>query len=225
MSAYDDARWRPQFISFLQRTMDGDTAHGLDHVQRVVVNARRIGRDEDADPAIYLPAAWLHDCVAVSKAHPERARASTLAAAAATAFLQEAGYPAHTIPAIAHAIEAHSFSAGIAPRTLEARVVQDADRLEALGAIGIARCLMVGEKLGRRLYDPADPFCTRRAPDDGRFTIDHFYAKLLKLPALLQTASGRQAAAARAHFLTQFLQQLAQELGPAEPTADVSAAP
>ena len=218
MIPYEDAVWRPRFMRFLQRTMAGDTAHGLDHVRRVVLNAERLGHAEGADPAVTQPAAWLHDCVAVAKDHPERARASILAAEAATRFLEKAGYPPALIPAIAHAIQAHSFSAAIPPQTLEARVVQDADRLEALGAIGLARCLMVGERLGRPLYDPDDPFCARRAPDDGRFSIDHFYAKLLKLPALMQTASGRRAAGERAAFLNHFLEQLGQELG-AAPTA------
>ena len=63
------------------------------------------------------------------------------------------------LPEIRHAIEAHSYSAGIAPRTIEAKVVQDADRLDALGAIGLARCIAVGAALGRPLYEPDDPFC------------------------------------------------------------------
>ncbi len=116
-------------------------------------------------------------------------------------FLQDAGYPPACLPDIRHAIEAHSFSAGIAPRTVEAKVVQDADRLDALGAIGLARCIAVGTALGRPLYEPEDPFCRARTPDDGGASVDHFYAKLLKLAGTMQTAAGRREAERRTAFL------------------------
>ncbi|MDX1556655.1 MAG: hypothetical protein R3212_11560, partial [Xanthomonadales bacterium] len=91
---------------------------------------------------------------------------------------------------------------------------QDADRLDSLGAIGIARCLLVGGRLDRPLLDPDDPFCEKRAPDDSRFTIDHFYAKLLKLPATMQTESGRKIAQQRAELMHAFLDNLRSELKP-----------
>jgi uncharacterized protein len=173
--------------AFLAGTAAADAAHDLDHTRRVVRNAAQLTAEEGADPQITLPAAWLHDCVAVAKDSPHRARGSRLAAETATAFLAEVDYPAAKLPEVFHAIEAHSFSAGIPPRTVEACVVQDADRLDSLGAIGIARCLLVGGHLGRALAASEDPFCVERSPDDGRYTIDHFYAKLLKLPATMQT--------------------------------------
>ncbi len=111
-----------------------------------------------------------------------------------------------------HAIEAHSFSAGIPPRTLEARIVQDADRLEALGAIGIARCLLTGGTMRTPLYDPDDPFCDRREPDDRSYTLDHFYCKLFKLPGTMQTAAGREEARRRVDYMQGFLAELAGEI-------------
>src|SRR6185503_808605 len=123
---------------------------------------------------VVIPAAWLHDCVTVPKDSPQRSTASRLAAAAAGDFLHASGYPAEHIPAIQHAIEAHSCSAGIAPHTSEAMVVQDADRLDALGAIGIARILMLGGALGMPLYDPHEPFPETRPPDDRANVLDHF---------------------------------------------------
>jgi uncharacterized protein len=191
----------------------GDAAHDLDHVRRVVAVAERLARQEGADLRIVRPAAWLHDCVSIAKGSPERARASRHAARQAEHWLLEWGFPHELIPAVAHAIEAHSFSAGIAPRTPEARVVQDADRLDALGAVGLARCLMLGGQLGRPLYAPDDPFCERRAPDDSAACVDHFHTKLLRLQDSMQTAAGRSEAVQRTAFLRSFLDQLRSEIG------------
>lgn len=190
----------------------GDVAHDLEHIRRVVANARALAAAEGADLAVVLPAAWLHDCVIVPKDSPQRAQASRLAAAQAIEWLQAWGWPAERLPEIAQAIEAHSFSAGIAPRTVEAKVVQDADRLDALGAVGLARCLMLGGAMGRPLYVPADPFCERRPPDDAASGVDHFYTKLLKLEGTMQTAAGRAEAGRRTEVLRQFLTELKREL-------------
>jgi uncharacterized protein len=190
----------------------GDAAHDHEHVRRVVASARHLALAEGADLLVVVPAAWLHDCVAVPKDSPRRALASTLAAQAASALLVELGVPEARRAAIAHAIEAHSFSAGIAPRTLEAAVVQDADRLDALGAIGLSRCLMLGGALGRRLYDPADPFASARPLDDRQNSIDHLPAKLLRLAGQFNTATARAEAQRRTAWLEQYLAELSREL-------------
>jgi uncharacterized protein len=209
----DWALWEGRFEAFLTRTAGtGDAAHDLLHVRRVVASARRLAVAEEARLEIVVPAAWLHDCVVIPKDSPQRATASTLAAEAATNFLAASGYPGDLLPAIAHAIAAHSFSAGIAPQTIEARVVQDADRLDALGAIGLARCLMLGGATGRPFYDAAEPFPRTRPPDDNAYTIDHFYTKLLTLAGTMQTASARAEAERRTVFLQEFLDQLATEI-------------
>jgi uncharacterized protein len=192
----------------------GDAAHDLEHVRRVVRNARELARSAGARLEIVLPAAWLHDCVSVAKDSPQRAAASRLAAAQAVEWLRTWGWPETLLPDIAHAIEAHSFSAGIVPETIEAKVVQDADRLDALGAVGLARCLMVGGALARPLYVAEDPFCERRAPDDAAACVDHFYAKLLTLEGTMQTAAGREEAERRTEFLAQFLRELRRNLKP-----------
>lgn len=193
-------------------SLEGDVAHDLDHIQRVVANARVLARAEHADERVVIPAAWLHDCVAVPKNSPDRPRASALAAEEATRLLSSWGYDDLPFGEIAHAIEAHSFSARIEPESLEARVLQDADRLDALGAIGLARCLMLGGELGRPLYLSSDPFCERRQPDDLAATVDHFYTKLLHLAGRFQTAAGRAEAERRTAVLRRFLDDLALEL-------------
>jgi uncharacterized protein len=209
----DPTDWTPRFADFLDAQMaDADADHDRAHVERVVTTATRLAQETEANAAVVVPAAWLHDCVVVPKDDPARDAASTRAAKAAGQFLEEAEYPAELIPSIRHAIAAHSYSAGIPPETLEAKVVQDADRLDALGAIGIARCFMVGGALDRPLYAPDDPFCDDRPPDDATYTLDHFYDKLLGLPATMQTEAGRAEAERRAAFMRTYLDQLRDEI-------------
>ena len=210
MNPMDFSAWERRCREQLAASV-GDAAHDLAHVERVVGNARALAATEGARLEVVLPAAWLHDCVSVPKDSPQRASASRLAAAQAGQWLGEWGCAEALRHEIAHAIEAHSFSAGIAPRTIEAKVVQDADRLDALGAVGLARCLMLGGALGRALYATDDPWCEHRAPDDRAACVDHFYTKLLKLEHTMQTAGGRHEAQQRTAFLRQFLAELKRE--------------
>ena len=205
-------RLQESCLEFLGKTTPADGAHDLSHVKRVVKNCQYLTDIESAIPLVTVTAAWLHDCVAVAKDSPLRSQGSRLAADAATAFLSEINYPEELLPEVYHAIEAHSFTADIPPRSLEAQVVQDADRLDSLGAIGIARCLLVGGHLNRPLFDFTDPFCDSREPDDSLYTIDHFYAKLFKLPDTMQTQAGRKEARRRADLMQQYLDNLRSEI-------------
>jgi len=209
------AQWEDRFRALL----DGpsDAAHDAFHVERVAHWALRLAALEGADPATVWAAAWLHDLVHVPKNSPDRSRASVLSAEAATRFLTEAGWTAASIPAIAHAIAAHSFSARIEPESVEAEVVQDADRLEALGAIGLARCLMLGGQMGSVLVDPSDPWAKDRPLTDDRISVDHFFAKLLGLPATMRTEAGKREADRRVQLLRTFLRELAREAGFPDP--------
>ena len=198
--------------SFVESIKPADGAHDIGHICRVVANTRHLTALEGADALITHTAAWLHDCVPIAKDDSRRSLGSRLAAQAAIEFLTSTPFPQDRLDQVHHAIEAHSFSAGIPARSLEAKVVQDADRLDSLGAIGIARCLMVGGRLDRPLLGLDDPFCDSREPDDSRYTLDHFYAKLLKLPATMQTAAGRDMAEQRAIVMRRFLATLRAEL-------------
>ena len=194
-----------------------DVAHDLAHTQRVVANARRIAAMESAELAVVIPAAWLHDCVNIPKDSPLRGEASRLAADRAVQFLKQRGFAdklkqPELLAQIHHAIHAHSYSANIECNSDEARVVQDADRLDALGAIGLARCLAIGAQLGLPLYATDDPFCLQREPNDQQFVIDHFKTKLLRLPETMQTTAGQQEASRRVQFLQLFLEELASEI-------------
>jgi len=203
---------RNLFIEFLTQLGCADRAHDIDHIERVVATARLLGKSEGAELAVLEPAAWLHDCVSVAKDHPQRKQASLLAADRAVEFLQEINYPQQYHQAIHHAIVAHSFSANITPETLEAKILQDADRMDALGAVGIARCILVGGKLNRQLYSSIDPLCAEREPDDNVYTLDHFFTKLLTLGDSMQTQAAKVEAQRRSVYMREFLVQLQSEL-------------
>ncbi len=190
-----------------------DPAHDLEHILRVVANAGRLAEAENANLQVVMPAAWLHDCISLPKNSPDRAQSSRMAAKQAKQLLRAMDYPTALIEPIGHAIEAHSFSAAIAPQTLEAQVVQDADRLDAIGAIGIARCFTVGGVMGSAIYRAEDPFCQHRAPADRQYSVDHFYQKLLGLSETMQTAAGVREARRRTRAMGLFLHELGREIG------------
>ena len=189
-----------------------DPAHDFSHFKRVVATAKSLCTEENARMEVVMPAAWLHDFVIVPKNDPRRSQASRLSAEAAVKFLAQVGYPSEFFADIAHAIAAHSFSANIEAQTVEARIVQDADRLDGLGAIGIARCFATAGLLRRALYRDDDPFCEKRPPDDRVYTIDHFYAKLFKTAETLRTASGRAEGQRRVRVMKVYLEDLAKEI-------------
>lgn len=217
MTVADLAGWGARCEAFVREHAAGDSAHDLLHVRRVVRWAERIGAAEGADARVVLPAAWLHDCVVLPKGSPDRSRASRLAADRAGAWLlQQDDFPAVLVPAVEHAIEAHSFSANVTPQTLEAAVVQDADRLDALGAIGLARLYATAGGMGSALVHPHDPVPavpSARPLDDRRWATDHIATKLLSLPTTMRTAAGRREAQRRTRFVEAFLRQLRSELG------------
>jgi uncharacterized protein len=190
-----------------------DPAHDIGHLARVWHTCQSLARHHpEADLEILEAAAWLHDLVNLPKSAPNRAEASRLSAKAAVDYLKDTDFPPGKGPAVAHAIEAHSFSAGIQPRTIEARILQDSDRIEALGAIGLARCLAVSGALGRTLFDPEDPLALNRPLNDQAYALDHFETKLLRLSATMQTEAGRALAEDRTKVLIDFRDLLLSEL-------------
>ncbi|PSW05131.1 HD domain-containing protein [Photobacterium lipolyticum] len=202
----------PQLKKYVQKMMATDPAHDLSHIERVVLSAKQFAHQENAKLEVIIPAAWLHDCVSLPKDHPQRYCASRLAAEEAIRFLRSVDYPEQYYAEIEHAIEAHSYSANIPVKTLEAAIVQDADRIDALGAIGIARCIQVGTSFKASLYSDEDPFCETRVYNDKLFTIDHFYTKLFKLQDTMNTAAARQEAVKRTEYMKSFLTQLRHEI-------------
>lgn len=198
------------------RTMyrEADPAHDFSHIMRVYKNARIIGQEEGADMQVLLLAALLHDVGSEKKNSSKRGESEKQGKSAVEAFLESIGLEEAAREKVLYAIDVHRFSRGIVPVTLEARILQDADRLDALGAIGIARVFLTGGTLGRELYHPDDPFCrASREPDDGKWNLDHFYRKLLKLESGMHTKSAKKLASARTAVLRRYLRDLEEEIG------------
>lgn len=205
--------WRVRLIGLLQQQPgDDDGAHDLNHFHRVWACARQLlDAHPDADALTVLAACYLHDLVNLPKNHPERHLASRQAAARARALLAAGDFPAERLDGVAHAIEAHSFSAAIPPQSLEARIVQDADRMDALGAVGLARLFYTAGRMDSALAHPQDPLGEARQLDDRRWALDHIEVKLAKLPAMMQTEAGRKMAEQRLQWLRDFRRQFCQE--------------
>ena len=189
-----------------------DPAHDFSHIMRVCKSAQKIGMAEGADMQVLLYAALLHDAGAESKHSKASAESDALRLRIAGEFLEKKGIPEDLRNKVLYAIDVHNFSKGIVPATEEAKILQDADRLDAMGAIGIARVFMTGGAMGRKFYSPEDPFCKTRAPNDKMWNLDHFFKKILKLESGMHTETARTVARRRAAVLKRYLGDLQMEI-------------
>ena len=205
-----------QVADFLLRAFDANEAggaHDLSHIVRVWRNAAHIASTEaGCDTEILLAAAILHDCVAVEKSSEQRPFASRLSAAKAREIVAPLQWTPARVDGLAHVIETHSFSAGLVPETLEARIFRDADRLDAIGAIGVARCFHVGGRMDAALYHLDDPGAEARPLDDRAYALDHFAVKLFKAARSFLTQEGRRLAAVRTQRMTDFIAAFRAEI-------------
>ena len=191
-----------------------DGAHDLSHSLRVARLAHELVAEEGADGDVAVAAALLHDLIWVPKNHADSPRTAALAAELAPELCRDLPGLAAKVGAIAAAILTHSFSGGGLAATLEAQIVQDADRLEAIGAIGIARVFATGGSFGAGLWHALDPWASARPLDDKAWSLDHFPKKLLRLAEGMNTSAGQRRAVARQQLLEAFLLALREELGP-----------
>lgn len=179
----------------IREVFDQPGSHGLDHVLRVVYLCEVIGKSEGADMRVLLPAAYFHDIarpVEEERGIPHEEAGAQMA----EAYLRSIGYEEECIPGITHAIRTHRYSSGKEPETLEARVLSDADKLDAIGAVGIARTFIrAGEHHG-----------------EIRDAIDHMHTKLLNLNSLMYTKTAKTLAEDRHRFLCMFAETLADEI-------------
>jgi uncharacterized protein len=202
-----------QFFERARAIKPCDAAHDFSHMERVAAQTVEIFSrelksrenrpisNEEKDACIV--AALLHDCVPVPKNSPLRKESSRLSSDQARKWLTEIEWSSDWIEPICAAIRDHSYSAGHVPNTLLGESLQDADRLESLGAIGLYRCIATGVAMGCELFDANDPWAK-----------DRFFNKLFKLPASFRTEAAREEAVKRADFLHQFVAQLKHEIGP-----------
>ena len=204
--------------TFVKATLKGSEAgHDWSHIERVVRNARTIGKSENADLFITELAALLHD-IADSKFHdgneeigPERSER----------FLKELGLPEDDVEHVVNIVRHVSFKNELDPGrnngfdSLELRVLKDADRLDAIGAIGIARAFHYGGFKNRSLYDPSIPPVENQSKEQYKNstapTINHFYEKLLSLKEKMKTKTGREMAEKRHSFMEEFLDHFYKE--------------
>ncbi|QEI06909.1 HD domain-containing protein [Pigmentiphaga aceris] len=209
--------WHPRLIALATHDAHDDGAHDLNHLHRVWQAAQTLLVEHpEADSLVVMAACYLHDLVNLPKNHPDRALASSMAAQRAIELLREAGFPADKHAGVAHAVEAHSFSAAITPETIEAKIVQDADRLDALGAVGLARLFYTAGRMGSAFAHPDDPLAVSRALDDKAFALDHIEVKLAGLPATMQTAAARKLGESRLVWLRAFRDTFVAEWGTAD---------
>lgn len=181
-------------LRYVKKTLTQPGSHGLDHVLRVVCLCEVIGTEENADMAVLLPAAFLHDIARPNEAatgipHEEEG------ARMAEQFLRSIRYDEDRIPKITHAIRTHRYRSLKKPKTLEARILSDADKLDALGAVGIARTFI---RAGEHQGEISD-------------AISHIHDKLVKLNGLMYTRSAKRLAEERHRFLCLFLERLNEE--------------
>jgi uncharacterized protein len=196
----------------VKKRIENDSAHDFDHIMRVYKNAQKICKKEKANEKLVLSAALLHDLISYPKSDKRSKMSSIESAKKSKNILKKYGFSNEEIATISNAISDHSFSQNKIPTSIEGKILQDADRLDALGAIGLARVFATGGSLKRPFYNPNDPFCKQRIPDDSIWTVDHFFKKLFKLESLMNTKSGKIEAKKRTIILKDFLKQLKHEI-------------
>jgi len=198
----------------VRKKISNDPAHDFEHVMRVCKNAEKLAKKENADIKLVLCAVLLHDIVSFPKSDKRSKKSSISSAINAEKILKKYSLSKTEIKIVTDAIKNHSFSQNKTPKTLVGKILQDADRLDAIGSIGIARAFSVAGAESRSFYNESDPFCSRRKPNDQKWTVDHFYKKLLKLEKLMNTKSAKLEAKRRTKILENYLSELKKELSP-----------
>ena len=211
--------WGESAARVVCETMASDGAHDAAHLGRVFESARKIGRGEAAsgrefDWEVVVAAVLFHDVVNLSKDSEERDEASARSARRAVEFFdRRPGFDEGRLELLSEAVERHSFSRGLEPQSLEAAILRDADRLDTLGAVGLARVFYVSGTMEGAIHHPLDPFAEKRERDDTAYAIDHFFEKLLHLRDDFLTPTARRMAEERHDYLVEFLDRFADEVG------------
>lgn len=193
---------------------EDSSGHDVWHAERVGRHARRIAVAEGADEFIVAVAALVHDAFRPDETMSGESHVGEVALARIAGLLREAGVTPDLIPAVVYCVRVHeqySFHGAPAPESLEASVLQDADRLEALGALGIARTFMYGGRIGVRMWVPVEETGLPLTEPIPGTVIGHFYKKLLKLGESMNTDTAREMAAERHAFMVEYLTRFYEE--------------
>nr|WP_227374809.1 HD domain-containing protein [Haladaptatus halobius] len=184
--------------------------HDWHHVRRVATLAETLAAEYDADETVLFVAVWLHD---IGRGREDRGEIDDHAewgAREAKRILADFDPARETVEAVQHCVRAHRFSNDVEPETLEARLLSDADNLDALGAVGIARNFCYSGEHGKPLHDPDRPIET----DDtaaGSTAVNHFHKKILRIPKRMHTDAGRKLADERRAFVEPFVDRFERE--------------
>ncbi|MCL4380933.1 HD domain-containing protein [Candidatus Marsarchaeota archaeon] len=203
---------RSKLINIAKRNIRNDLSHDFSHAYRVLVSAEKIGKKESADMDVLVPAALFHD-VRVYKGTRRHRYEHKESSDFAKKVLETLGYHEDKINNVAYAISVCSFSKNIKAETLEAKILQDADLLEAEGAVAIMRTFASAVSMHlKSFYNMNDPFCRKRTPNEKIYAIDHFYSRLLVADTRLNTKTAKMMASRKKRFLLEFLKELGSEL-------------
>ncbi len=213
MPALDESTWKTLEAAAQSACAGRGSGHDWLHVVRVTRLAEHLGRAEEADVELLRAAALLHELVNHPKNHPRSAQSGEDCARAAGALLAEAGVDSAWAGKVATCIEEHAWSAGKVPTLRESALLQDADRLDALGAIGLARCFATADRMESLIHHPDDPGAVSREWDDKRYALDHLPKKLLRVPERLHSAAAKHLAEPRVQLIRLFYEAMLTELG------------
>jgi len=191
-----------------KKLQNNDPAHDFEHIMRVYRNAEKICKIENGNKKLILSAVLLHDIIK----NKNQINSALKSAKLAEIILKENHFSSDEIMVISDAIKDHSFSKNKIPSTPEGKILQDADRLDAIGAIGLARVFSFSGSNNRPFYDPKDPFSKNRNLNDNKWALDHFFEKLLKLEAKMNTKTGKLLAKRRTKTLKNFLKEMKNEI-------------
>jgi len=190
-----------------------DPSHDINHALRVLAISEKIATAENADFDIIVPSALFHDVISYPKNHHKRLHSSKESAEFAKRILKNIeSFPKNKIGQVYESINLCSFTKGLKPDFLEGKILQDADSLEATGAVSIMRTFSSAGMMNKTFYDVSDPFCKKRKPDDSKYALDLFFTRLLVVQSRLYTKTAKNIAKKRANFLKAFLKELKVEL-------------
>lgn len=194
-----------------ERSSD-DPSHDFLHVERVLKNAQLIIKEVPADVEVIIPAILLHELFNYPKGHPRSQFSGDICAEHASEVLDQFDYPLNKRDKVLDCIRFHAFSRGVVPDHVEGKIVQDADRLDAIGAIGIARLFATCTEMKTPFYNSSDPFGQHRDLDDKKYGLDHFYIKLFRLAETMHTKVAKEIALERTEFMKEYIRRLRSEI-------------
>lgn len=204
---------RMKELDFIRKYYDhDDPSHDWSHIMRVVNLCQIMGELYHANMKILVAAAYLHDIVNIPKNSEKRSDASFLAAQKTKKLLIDQDFSEDEINEVAQIVLEHSFSANLKATSIESEILQDADKLDSIGAIGIMRWATVGTLIKAKYYHLDDPKAQNRQLDDKSYSLDHFEVKLLKIYDRLNTDWAKAEGLKRMNFMKSFLSQLDCEI-------------